>query len=449
MKSPTIPEVESQFEKEIDSFQQLFQQSFQQQVIGCETPTAIATSARRRSSIFEEILTPEPSVCRWLLDIISENEHMVKESTHFVLSENQLIRIVAYIFDVPESQVQLSIEDEGCCGRFCNDSTQMSNEILIGNINILKLDVEKTEDDALLLLKADKQELIDAYMKTETDALLDEQLNISDQINAYTKQEDDDLLLLKADKSELIDAYNKTEANALLDDKLNVSDQIDTYTKSEDEALLLLKADKSEFADYDNLGTAQTISGQKQFDIITVASVSKWSKNNASIFLAGGGNMLVSSLVNQTELQEVQYIASGKLKAYVFDTQSDLNDQLAVQDNVAKLAIGDNLYIVNKQVVDYWWDGTDLKVLETEQPDMTNVITTLGTAIGGGNAINDLLFSENILIYAKNINFVIADQEQNITGSKTFTSTIRSVGIQVQNFDNLSVVLAGGGVKAI
>ncbi|KAA6356954.1 MAG: hypothetical protein EZS28_047519, partial [Streblomastix strix] len=141
MKSPTIPEVEPQFEREIDPFQQpSFSNPFQQQVIRCETPTL---SARRRSSIFEEILTPDPSVCRWLLDIISEDEHMVKESAHFVLSENQLIRVVAYTFDVPESQIQLSIEDEGCCGRFCNDSTSTLNEILIGNVNILKLDVEK------------------------------------------------------------------------------------------------------------------------------------------------------------------------------------------------------------------------------------------------------------------------------------------------------------------
>ncbi|KAA6367995.1 MAG: hypothetical protein EZS28_036479 [Streblomastix strix] len=80
---------------------------------------------------------------------------------------------------------------------------------------------------------------------------------------------------------------------------------------------------------------------------------------------------------------------------------------------------------------------------------MANVITTLGTATGGGNAISDLSFSGNILIPAKNINFVTADYDQNISGSKTFTSTIHSVGIYVQNYDNLSVVLAGGGVKAI
>ncbi|KAA6386398.1 MAG: hypothetical protein EZS28_018072 [Streblomastix strix] len=566
MKSPTIPEVEPQFEKEIDPFQQPFQQPFQAQVIRCETPTL---SARRRSSIFEETLTPDPSVCRWLLDIISEDEHMVKESAHFVLSENQLIRVVAYTFDVPETPEPYNREEiDEMLDKKLNISDQIDaytkteddallllkadkselidaysktedDELLALKLNISdqidaynkieadalldeKLNISdqidaytKQEDDALLLLKADKSELIDAYTKTEADGLLDDKLNISDQIDAYTKQEDDELLalklnisdqidaytkteadtllddklnisdqidaynktevdallddklnisdqidaytkseddallLLKADKSELIDDYTKTEADALLDDKLNISDQIDAYTKTQDDALLQLKADKSELAEYVNLSTAQTITGQKQFNIITVANVSKQGKNDASILLVGCGDMLVSSLVNQTELQEVRDIASGKSKAYVFDTQSDLNDWMAIQDNVAKLAIGDNLYIVDKQVVDYWWDGTDLKVLETEQPDMANVITTLGTATGGGIAISDLSFSGNTLIPAKNTTFVTSDYDQNISCSKTFTSTIHSVGIQVQNYDNLSVVLAGGGVKAI
>ncbi|KAA6374891.1 MAG: hypothetical protein EZS28_029582 [Streblomastix strix] len=200
MKSPTIPEVEPQFEKEIemiavivsvasqiDPIQQLFQQPFQQQVIRCETPTL---TARCRSSIFEETLTPDPSACRWLLDIISEDEHMVKESAHFILSENQLVLVVAYTFSIPETQ--------------------------------------------------------DPYNREEIDEMLDKQLNISDQIDAYTKQKDDALLLLKAYKSELINAYSKTEADALFDDKLNIPEQIDSYSKIEDDALLLLKVDKTQ-----------------------------------------------------------------------------------------------------------------------------------------------------------------------------------------------------------
>ncbi|KAA6398108.1 MAG: hypothetical protein EZS28_006370 [Streblomastix strix] len=424
MKSPTTPEVEPQFEKEIDPFQQPFQQSFQQQVIRCETPTL---SARRTSSVFEETLTPDPSVYRQLLDIISEDEHLVKESAHFVLSENQLIRVVAYTFDVHESQIQWSIEDEGCCGRFCNDLTQTHIMVQVTPEPYIREEIDeifdkklylldqidtytKQEDDALLLMKADKSELIDTYSKTEDDELRALKLNILDQIDAYTKQEDDVLLLLKADKSELIEAYSKTESDAILDEKLNISDQIDAYTKSEyDALLLLLKTDKIKLADYVNLGIAQTISSQKQFNIITVASVSKQSKNDASILLAGGGDMLVSSLVNQTELQKVQDIASEKSKAYIFDTCSDLNDWMVIQDNVAKLAIGDNLYIVDKQVLDYWWYGIDLKVLETEQPDMTYVITTFGTTTGGA-LFNLLAFMYKIITIQALYQLVVADQ---------------------------------------
>jgi hypothetical protein len=31
---------------------------------------------------------------------------------------------------------------------------------------------------------------------------------------------------------------------------------------------------------------------------------------------------------------------------------------MTVPDNVANLVIGDNLYIVDSQITDYWWDGT-------------------------------------------------------------------------------------------
>ncbi|KAA6376025.1 MAG: hypothetical protein EZS28_028449 [Streblomastix strix] len=328
----------------------------------------------------------------------------------------------------------------------------------------------KTEDDALLLLQADKTELIDAYSKTEADALLDDKLNITDQIDTYSKQEDDAMLLLKADKIELIDAYlkteddallvlklnisdqidayNKTEVDAILDDKLNITDQIDAYSKYEDDALLL-KADKSELADYVDLASTQTITGQKQFGIISVSSISKQNKNDASILLAGGGDMLVSSLVSQRQLQEVRDIATGKSKGCVFATTDEMNTWMKDQENVAKLAIGDNLYIVDKQVMDYWWDGSSFRALETELPDMSNFMTILGAATGGGNAITDLSFDGNTLIPTKNSSFITTNYDETISGQKTFYTIIHSVGISVQNYDNNSVVCVDGGVKSI
>ncbi|KAA6382567.1 MAG: hypothetical protein EZS28_021907 [Streblomastix strix] len=256
----------------------------------------------------------------------------------------------------------------------------------------------KTDDDAFLLLKADKH---DTFSKTETETLLDTKANVADIMNSYYMTKDDVLLLLKADKS---DTYIKTEADVLLDVKADKTELIDSYSKTEDDALLLLKADKSELIDsyskteddalslfkanfedltnYVDSTSAQSITAQKQFGIISVSSISKQSKNDASILLAGGGDMLVSSLVTQQYFQEVRDIASEKSKAYVYSTQVELNDWMVIQENVAKLVIVDNLYIVDKEVTDYWCDRTDLKILETEVSDMSNVITTLGSATG-------------------------------------------------------------------
>ncbi|KAA6356559.1 MAG: hypothetical protein EZS28_047913, partial [Streblomastix strix] len=81
----------------------------------------------------------------------------------------------------------------------------------------------KGEDDALLLLKADKTQLKDSYCKTETYAR-DEVYTKGETNNllnskadtgvSYTKGEDDALLLLKADKTKLIDSYTKGENDA-------------------------------------------------------------------------------------------------------------------------------------------------------------------------------------------------------------------------------------------
>ncbi|KAA6378634.1 MAG: hypothetical protein EZS28_025839, partial [Streblomastix strix] len=217
--------------------------------------------SRRRSSIFEEIVIPNPSVCRWLLDIISEDGHMDKESANFILYESQLIRVIEYIFQIVESQVSLNIEDEGCCGKFMHDGTRTLNEITTNIVNIFTIDIDKInllrDSHKICLLeqiqyinnqiinvnnaptpdvqtrhkayeifdtKADKSE---TYTKTETGTLLDAK---ADKNDSYTKTETDNLLDDKADKT---DSYTKTETDTLLDAKSNKTELIDSYTKTE------------------------------------------------------------------------------------------------------------------------------------------------------------------------------------------------------------------------
>ncbi|KAA6403842.1 MAG: hypothetical protein EZS28_000635 [Streblomastix strix] len=93
-------------------------------------------------SKIKEILTPDQSACRYLLDIVSEDEYVVKESANFLLSEPQLIRIIAQTFQVVEVQVSLNVEDKGCCGIFKHDGTRTINDISINNVKILTYDID-------------------------------------------------------------------------------------------------------------------------------------------------------------------------------------------------------------------------------------------------------------------------------------------------------------------
>ncbi|KAA6313186.1 MAG: hypothetical protein EZS28_055799, partial [Streblomastix strix] len=118
---------------------------------------------------------------------------------------------------------------------------------------------------ALVLLKADKSELIDAYSKIEDDALLLLKANVADIVDSNSKTKDDALLLLKVDKTYTYsksetytreEAYTQRETDSnfvaaeefgtLLDIKANVVDIVGSHSKTEDDALLLLKTDKSD-----------------------------------------------------------------------------------------------------------------------------------------------------------------------------------------------------------
>ncbi|KAA6372946.1 MAG: hypothetical protein EZS28_031528 [Streblomastix strix] len=264
-----------------------------------------------------------------------------------------------------------------------------TNLLLDANANVADIvdSYFKTKNDALLLLKTDKS---DTYTKSETDILLDAKADQFELIDLYTKSDDDALLLLKADKTELNDLYTKSDDDALLLLKADKTELNDLYTKYEDDAILLLKVNVTDLTNYVDLTSAQTVTGQKQFTVVTTSNISNLSQNDASILLAGGGDILVSSLVTQPQLQKIRDIATGKSKVYVLSTQAELNDWMAVQENVAKLVIVDNLYIIDKEVTDYLQDVSDLKVLETELSDISIVKTTFGAATGGDNAITDI-----------------------------------------------------------
>lgn len=100
---------------------------------------------------------------------------------------------------------------------------------------------------------------------------------------------------------------------------------------------------------------------------------------------------LVASKANQTELDalktnlddvsdtadEALTVARGRNRALCFFTKQELdswlNGEFQREDGKTKadLQVGDNLYIVEVGVPDYWWDGEQVRPLETQKVDLS------------------------------------------------------------------------------
>lgn len=76
----------------------------------------------------------------------------------------------------------------------------------------------------------------------------------------------------------------------------------------------------------------------------------------------------------QEQIEEAEAIAKGRATGYVFDTIDDLDAWLADPTNTANLVLGDNLYIRATDVPDYWWDGEQKQILETQKVDLDGYV---------------------------------------------------------------------------
>lgn len=84
-------------------------------------------------------------------------------------------------------------------------------------------------------------------------------------------------------------------------------------------------------------------------------------------------NPILNEVIEISERAEA--IAKGRATGYVFDTVTDLDEWLQDSENTSKLVLGDNLYIREVGVPDYWWDGTSKQILETQKVDLTEYVT--------------------------------------------------------------------------
>ena len=142
---------------------------------------------------------------------------------------------------------------------------------------------------------------------------------------------------------------------------------------------LVLKADKTAIPT--KLSDLEDDSVQNS---IAYASESSWASSsgyadNAYISSCSvgdvDGNNIKETYATKKEVSTVESIAKGRATGYVFDTLSDLETWLEDLENTAKLVLGDNLYIRATDVPDYWWDGAEKQILETQKVDLSEYAT--------------------------------------------------------------------------
>jgi hypothetical protein len=74
-------------------------------------------------------------------------------------------------------------------------------------------------------------------------------------------------------------------------------------------------------------------------------------------------------------IDEAKAIAEGRASARVFTDIEELDAWLLILENVDLLNIGDHFLIIDLNVPDFWWDGTQKRQLETEKVDLTEYYT--------------------------------------------------------------------------
>jgi hypothetical protein len=135
-------------------------------------------------------------------------------------------------------------------------------------------------------------------------------------------------------------------------------------------------ADVSEQADWNEASTASKAFIKNKPDIPTRTSdiindTGLQSAIQVANTLASHNTSEAAHSDIRNELSAVEAIARGKSRAFIFDTRSDLDDWILIPDNRTGLAAGDNLYIRQTDVPDYWWDGAQIQPLENEKVDLS------------------------------------------------------------------------------
>ncbi|KAA6376468.1 MAG: hypothetical protein EZS28_028006, partial [Streblomastix strix] len=354
----------------------------------------------------------------------------------------------------------------------------------------------KCEDDALLLLKADKIQLIDSNSKSETYAR--DEVYTKGEINnllnykadtgvSYTKCEDDALLLLKVDKSTTYsksetyardEVYTKGETNNLLNNNANQSttymktetdyllsqidvgdvDLTDYYNKTKTDELLGEKADAAELSNYITLDSSQTINANKTFNNACrfISTIDGMSTVTSATFAKSGSDdtvVLLGADQPYPEPTDDDYVTFGAVKSEFVSSiySGSINGNLTATQFIKSDGTDQQILLVN---------GTTKPLSEfaSGNIDDSNDVKKTGKQFQIIHVVlrrddEELSMSENdedYLTRGEIYNaFVSRYDNQTIFGTKTFNSNVKTDGFANTGKDDISVLLAGGGDRLL
>lgn len=174
--------------------------------------------------------------------------------------------------------------------------------------------------------------------------------------------------------------------------------------------------------------------------------------NNKIILIQGDISTLSTALAALGfRADAIESIAKGASRAIVFQTISELDTWLLIPENIADLRVGDNFLIVQRDVPDFWWDGTQKQELETQKVDLSNIQPLLvsGTNIKTING-QSMLGSGNLVISGGEVGggHVILDSDGNEMPQRTYLKMRNNLTVTDDPENNATIIdsMGGGGI---
>lgn len=232
-----------------------------------------------------------------------------------------------------------------------------------------------------------------------------------------------------------VNSVNGKTGDVVIDIPAKLSDLYDDtsdltpikYAKYSDNALRSLDSDYSNYAD--------------------TANIAQFSEKDYI------NNVIHETYATKAELGTVESIAKGRATGYVFDTEDDMFIWCGQEENRAKLALGDNLYIRELNVPDYWWDGSRAQPLETQKVDLTEYVKNTDYAtedkagvvkVSKGNGWGVKIYEDNIIGIAA---ATTTDIKNKIAQSRPITPHMLEYAVEVCTNQDINAELTEAQLK--